>query len=278
MLIQQSIKLTTFTLICLISNIRTVSSSVNPHSIDGRHSFSLTTFDPTGHLQQVESAIRASTLGVPVICAKYDGGIVFVSPHAHALPSPLIRDVGTLRITHICKNIVVAHSGVGADGRVLVAEAQRIAIEHAYTFDEDIPITSFLNQLALLYQKYTMKASVRPFGCALLVAHCGGDDSDHDCQIYQLDPSGALQLMDEGIGMIGKEGQLANRRDISALLRNPELNMSRDKVTSEIVSAMKRDDEMIDAMNLGNNNREKFTSFLVASLSFGGRLQLDVRD
>lgn len=33
----------------------------------GRHSYSLTTFDPTGNLDQVVRAIRASTLGVPIV-------------------------------------------------------------------------------------------------------------------------------------------------------------------------------------------------------------------
>eukprot|EP00814_Leptocylindrus_danicus_P002836 CAMPEP_0116009234 /NCGR_PEP_ID=MMETSP0321-20121206/3316_1 /TAXON_ID=163516 /ORGANISM="Leptocylindrus danicus var. danicus, Strain B650" /LENGTH=120 /DNA_ID=CAMNT_0003478167 /DNA_START=41 /DNA_END=403 /DNA_ORIENTATION=+ len=118
-----------------------------------------------------------------------------------------------------------------------------------------------------------MKAGVRPFGCALIVAYCdGGGDS----QVYQLDPSGAVQRMEEGIGMIGEEGSLVNQQDISKLMRNPELKMSQENVTHEIVSAMKREAEMVDATNFGKKSLEKSMSFLVATLSFDGRLQLDV--
>ena len=139
-------------------------SAVTP---DGRHSYSLTTFNTDGKLEQVERALVASSMGTPIIGIIKGDTILLSSPQI--LPSPLMNDDGTSRFTVVSPQIVVGHSGISADGRVLVESAQRLAIEHAYTFDEPISIRLFLEEISLLFQEYTMKPGARPFGCTLLV-------------------------------------------------------------------------------------------------------------
>jgi 20S proteasome alpha/beta subunit len=157
----------------------------------------LSTFDSAGRLGQVQHALRASTLGTPILAIATETDIVMASPEA--LPSPLIIRDGTSRFILVSKDIMVAHSGLSADGRLLAAAAQRLAVEHDYTFDESIPIEIFLQEMSLLMQEYTMKAAVRPFGACLLIGHnplsnkiVSMGKSTRKPTLYRIDPSGAI--------------------------------------------------------------------------------------
>lgn len=167
--------------------------------LDGRYSFSLTTFDPNGKLNQVERASRAAFLGTPVVALCRPNVILLAAPQA--LPNSLVEDDGTARFVKVSPDIVVAHTGVAADGRIAIAAGQRLAVEHEFTFDETIPVQVFLEAMALLFQEYTMKAGARPFGCALLVG------SLETGELYRLDPSGSV----ETLGMCGVIGSLAEK-------------------------------------------------------------------
>lgn len=164
----------------------------------GTYSFSLTTFDPSGKLGQVERAMTAASLGVPLLAACHNDGIIsFAAPQI--LPSPLHKDDGTTRFSPISPNIAICHSGISADGRVVIAAAQQLAMEHAFTFDEPIPISIFLEEVSLLFQEYTMKVGARPMGVTLLIGYVPHteDDADSDAspQLYRIDPSGAVSSL-----------------------------------------------------------------------------------
>lgn len=167
-----------------------------PIDIDGRHSFSLSTFDPSGRLGQVYHASSAASLGPPIVfVCRPEDGILMASPQV--LPSPLIQDDGTARFARITSQILAAHSGLSADGRLLVAAAQRMAIEHEYVYDEPIPIDIFLEEISLLFQEYTMKAASRPFGVTLVVAYLpdGSTKEENPPQVYRVDPSGSVESL-----------------------------------------------------------------------------------
>ena len=185
----------------------------------GRYSFSLSTFDKEGRLNQVERAQRAASLGPPVVAVSLRNGKGCVMASLFATPSPLMEDDGTARFVRISDTIAVAHSGVSADGRAVTAAAQRLAVEHAYTFHDDgsadggsemIPIDLFLEEVSQLFQRYTMKPGCRPFGCSLLVAHipsgtlfsdntsgCTPSSSSNSrCRLYRIDPSGMVEMVE----------------------------------------------------------------------------------
>lgn len=209
-----------FTLLYLIlSFLIHLKSCLASDRLDGRFSFSLTTFDPTGKLRQVERATEAALLGTPLVAVCFPNKIIMACPQV--LASPFMTDDGTARFNRITRNIVVTHSGVSADGRVLTAAAQRMAAEHAYTFDEPIPVESLLEGMSLLFQEYTMKAGSRPFGCSLLVAHVPSPDEDASNaapRLYRIDPSGAVQTMSNYavIGSLENKGSLAEALDAFA--------------------------------------------------------------
>jgi hypothetical protein len=161
-------------------------------SLEGRFSFSLSTFNPSGKLGQVERAIIASSLGTPIVAVIKNDRILMASPQI--LPSPFMKDDGTTRFAPITQHIAMAHSGISADGRVLVAAAQQLAVEHAYTYDENIPIDLFLEELSLLFQEYTMTPGVRPFGAIVLIAHTPATTSvnGEGPLLFRIDPSGSV--------------------------------------------------------------------------------------
>lgn len=187
-------------------------------AVDGRHSFSLTTFDPNGRLGQVERAITATTLGTPVVALCRQDYIVMGS--LQALPSVLVLDDGTSRFARVSPSIAIATSGVGADGRIVAAAAQRLAVEHQYTFDEHISIETLLEEVSLLFQEYTVKPGSRPFGCTLLVAYMPSQrnvalkEGPNTPQLYRIDPSGSV----ESLGSYGIIGSHTN--SIASQLHN----------------------------------------------------------
>jgi len=199
--------------------------------VDGRYSYSLTTFDPNGRLGQVERAMIAASLGTPVLAVCRKEHILMVSPQG--LPSKLVLDDGTSRFCRISPSILVAHSGVGADGRVVGAAAQRMAVEYEYTFDEDIPIENFLEEISLLFQEYTIEAGSRPFGCALLVAYfpqniaMGGPPTP---QLYRIEPSGSVESLGTH-GVIGNSASLSAQLSDIAKFTNNTLEQDHSSIT-----------------------------------------------
>jgi 20S proteasome subunit alpha 2 len=184
------------TLLLLSTAVLPVCFGSDP--MDGRYSFSLTTFNPSGKLGQVERAIVASSLGTPIVAVAQGQRILLASPQI--LPSPFMEDDGTARFSSVAPHIAIAHSGISADGRVLVAAAQRLAVEHAYTFEEPIPIELLLEELSLLFQEYTMKPASRPFGATLLVAHVSPVTGES--QLFRIDPSGSVQAYTEKYAIV----------------------------------------------------------------------------
>jgi hypothetical protein len=174
-----------------------VGGSTLPAACDAQQSggapyrFSLTTFDPAGQLGQVQRAVQAAARGVPLIA--------FVDTHTEALwlaapqrlPSVCMTDDGTARWGRVTPNIVVAHTGVGADGRLLLQRAHQIALSHDYQYGTAIPLATLLQELALVLQEATRHAGGRPGGATLLVAHL---PSHGRPTLVRLDPSGSMTV------------------------------------------------------------------------------------
>ena len=179
----------------VLSSISLIEANVDP--IEGRYSFSLTTFSPSGKLPQLEHAIKASTLGPPIIGISLPHRNEILLASIQTLPSPLMNDDGTSRFVKISKSILMGHTGVNADGRVLCEAAQRLSVEHTYTFNEEIPVNVLLEEMALLFQQYTMKPGCRPFGSCLIVASVNRADVDENgCCLFRIDPAGTVTKLD----------------------------------------------------------------------------------
>ena len=257
-------------------------------SVGGRYSFSLSTFDQNGRLAQVERAALAASLGPPVVAVSLSNGAGCVMASLFSTPSPLVNDDGTARFVRISDNIAVAHSGVSADGRAIAAAAQRLAVEHAYTFADDgsdeemIPIDFFLEEMSGLFQKYTMKPGSRPFGCSLLVAHLPNDDnagsgtcssssgsSTACCRLYRIDPSGMVRLVEPICCIGGGEGGSVADKIVEQLEERRCAESSSLEEAERILLEVMRDvlSEEGDANAVSNSQKVPGHTFLASTLT-----------
>ena len=252
-------------LILMAMIFRTTASS----SIDGRYSFSLTTFDPSGKLGQVERAIIASSLGTPIIAAilpvqnnsnnedDRKHAIIMASPQI--LPSPFLEDDGTSRFTQIAPHIVMGHSGISADGRALIKAAQRLAVEHSYTFEEPVPIELFLEELSLLMQQYTMKPGSRPFGSTLLVAYVPPQTSAQTRKLpklYRIDPSGSVIAYEENYAIVNGKSldQGTIERKLKEMMTETSTSSEIDKYRNDLKDILNESMSTNGNRNPSSNN------------------------
>lgn len=286
-------------LLCTIFNpqIRFADGS---NGYGGRHSYSLTTFDPSGNLDQVGRAVRASMLGAPVVALSIlssetidepDEGIYICIPLRFlGTESPLIIDDGTPRIVSISSSICICHTGVGADGRALCDVAVALALDHRYLYGEEISLEELLEALAEKVQEMTMKAGSRPYGCALLVACLGsgndngnGDDRGKEATMYRIDPSGSVELLNgnsddvnvekrrkSSIAFLGnwnikKEQELRSRF-------NSQQYINEGQVQDALIGAIESNDST--NTHSTSNDRRSNQTFLYASFTRKGGLHI----
>lgn len=181
-----------FVPIFALLSLRDALISASSPASSNRHSFSLTTFDPSGKLFQVDHAVEAAALGAPILALVLEDKVILAAPQN--LPSPLMIDDGTPRFTRLSPSIVMAYTSLSGDGRRVSMEAQRMVLNYQYTFDEEIPIETLLQQLSLLFQSYTMKPGRRPFGCTIVIGCVPSavGDLERSPQLFRLDPSGSI--------------------------------------------------------------------------------------
>lgn len=185
---------------------------------ENRYSFSLTTFDPSGKLGQVDRAVEAASLGPPLVLVALQDRVLLAAPQH--LPSPFMLDDGTPRFTQITPEIIITQTGLSADGRALCRAAQNIALNYRYTFDEDIPVDNFLQELSLLFQEYTMKPGCRPFGSTIIVAHVPSKMYGAAAgrpQLFQVNSSGSMVALEDCCVINGR-----GHEDLKALKKQLE--------------------------------------------------------
>jgi len=151
-----------------------------------RYSFSLTTFNPSGKLVQIEYALNAVNAGQPAVGIKAKDGVVIATEKKHK--SALQDETSYHKVETICPHIGVVYSGMGPDYRVIVKHARHEAAAYKQRYGEDIPTEQLVQTVAEIFQNYTQQGGVRVFGISLLII---GIDSKGP-MLYQCDPSGCF--------------------------------------------------------------------------------------
>ena len=261
---------------------RCVSSSSSTGA-SNRYSFSLTTFDPSGKLGQVDRAVEAAARGPPiavvVVVATNDNSNkrIFLAAPQMFPSSPFVKDDGTPRMVRITPELVLAHTGLSADGRMVCAAAQTLALQYRYTYNTDIPVDSFLQGISLLFQEYTMKAGRRPFGCTVVVAYCpsGSQNKQQNSPspgAFRIDPSGSIVALDKCSIVNGKGDedlfQLKDRITASSSLVDDDT--AEDSLQDTIAQWLYEQLSMQAKRNRVETVAEKF---IVASVSSDGLFQ-----
>ena len=278
-------------------------------SIGARHSYSLTTFDQSGNLDQVGRAVRASMLGAPVVALSIppssettvtgpdsesrstppEEGIYMCIPLRFlGTNSPLIIDDGTPRIVPISSSICICHTGVGADGRALCDIAVSLALDYRYVYGEEISLEELLGTLAEKVQEMTMKAGTRPYGCALLVAclgngNVGGDNEGREANMYRIDPSGSVELLNasdmldaenerrSSVAFLGKWNS-KKEQDLRSQIGSQQY-INEQQVQDALISAVEENGDSTPTQSTPNEGKGDQT-FLYASFTRKGGLRI----
>ena len=151
----------------------------------GDMNFSLTTFNKTGKLLQIEYALNRVQQGKMALGIKATNGVVIATDKK--VPTILVDEKEYEKIQSITPTTGYVYAGMGPDFRVLVRNARKLSQEYYLRYREIQPVSQVVRESAKLMQEYTQSGGVRPFGVSCLVA--GYDDEGP--QLYQVDPSGA---------------------------------------------------------------------------------------
>jgi len=153
--------------------------------MDSEYSFSLTTFNPSGKLVQIEYALHRVTTGAPALGIKAKNGVVLATEKK--VPNVLVDESTFKKVENFTDNIGVVYAGLVPDYRVLLRKGRKQAQQYFTTYRDPIPVSQLVRESAAIMQEFTQSGGVRPFGLSLMIA--GYDDSGP--QLFQVDPSGA---------------------------------------------------------------------------------------
>mmetsp|Transcript_2142 Transcript_2142/g.9368 ORF Transcript_2142/g.9368 Transcript_2142/m.9368 type:complete len:241 (-) Transcript_2142:138-860(-) len=151
---------------------------------DNFFNFSLTTFNRSGRLLQIEYALNAVRNGKLSVGIRATDGVVIVTEKK--MPSVLFDSKDVTKIEPITSSCGMVFAGLMADFRVLVRRSRKTAQTYKLTYGENQPIRELVKGTARVVQEYTQSGGVRPFGVSVLAAGYD-DDGPH---LYQIDPSG----------------------------------------------------------------------------------------
>ncbi|KAL0232054.1 hypothetical protein PCE1_003050 [Barthelona sp. PCE] len=128
-------------------------------------------FAPDGQLSQISAATRASERGFASAALITQTGVIVGT--AQRLNAELEDVSYTQKISLIDEKILLAFSGLTADGRVLVDKAREKSQIFRLTYADEPSCSYLSDQVARVMQKFTQSGGVRPFGVAALI--CGLD-------------------------------------------------------------------------------------------------------
>mmetsp|Transcript_53144 Transcript_53144/g.108391 ORF Transcript_53144/g.108391 Transcript_53144/m.108391 type:complete len:234 (+) Transcript_53144:75-776(+) len=151
----------------------------------GDMNFSLTTFNKTGKLMQIEYALARVQQGKMALGIKAKNGVVIATDKK--VTTTLVDADEYQKIQNITPTTGFVYAGMGPDFRVIIRNARKAAQKYYLTYREVQPVAQVVRESALLMQEYTQSGGVRPFGVSCLVA--GYDDEGP--QLFQVDPSGS---------------------------------------------------------------------------------------
>lgn len=149
-------------------------------------SYGLTTFSPSGKLVQIEYATTAANNGATTLGIKAVDGVVIAAEKKVA--STLVDPSSIQKVYALDEHVGCTYSGIGPDSRVLIDHARKECQQYRLTYNEPMPVSQLVREIASLFQEFTQSGGVRPFGCSLLIS--GADAMGH--HLYQVDPSGTF--------------------------------------------------------------------------------------
>jgi 20S proteasome alpha/beta subunit len=159
---------------CVSSNQRR-SYSTTRVSTKERYDRSVTTFDPTGRLFQVEYAQQATlrSLRNLLVMAIVVDDTTYVLTTSSSLPRSMEsthQSSPTTQFIHrISENIWLIGIGLVGDIRAVASHLRMQAQQHIYNYDEELTIKQAATIVSNLQHQLTFQAGVRPLGISCFV-------------------------------------------------------------------------------------------------------------
>ena len=124
----------------------------------GDYDFSLTTFSSGGKLSQIESALKAVSLGGQCVGVKAKNGAVIAVESKP--PSPLAERGTNLKIQAINPCVGCVYSGRSTDYRVLLKSLRKKAMAYKLRLGVEMPTREVVKSAAALMQEFTQSGGV----------------------------------------------------------------------------------------------------------------------
>ena len=186
------------------------------------YSLSLTTFDPSGRLQQLEHAYRCVDGAWPCCAYVCDDGLVVAKWAAHVEGA----SKQCLQICRVSDRLCLTYAGLKSDFRALTKKCRELAVDYVRDFDTEPSVCYLADAMSSILQEHTQRGGLRPFGCTLILA--GVDDDDTSLKIYTIEPSGwSAPFYSAAIGLDAKklQDQLRGKvDDVIKVLKNFEID------------------------------------------------------
>jgi len=152
----------------------------------------ITIFSPEGRIYQVEYAFKAiNSTNLTVVAVKgVDTACVAV---LKKVPDKLIVPSSVSSVFQITDTIGAVIIGLVPDCRFSAQRARHEAAQWKYKHGVDIGTDQLARRMADINQYYTQNASMRSFGCSMLLV--GFDKDTNSPAIFKVDPAGYYRSM-----------------------------------------------------------------------------------
>ncbi len=155
-----------------------------------RYDRSITTFDPSGRLLQVEYSIEATKRGENIMAFLADDGSIVV-----LVAQPKERATRSAKVHRIDDHLWLFTAGLSGDARTLAAYLRSSARQHKLSYGEPMTVEEAAQQSAATQHTLTRFGGARPLGCTAIVL---GRNPSHGetigpSRLFRTDPGGGLE-------------------------------------------------------------------------------------
>jgi 20S proteasome alpha/beta subunit len=155
-----------------------------------RYDRSITTFDQSGRLLQVEYGMEAASRGETVLAVWTEGGIYVV-----VKTQQLISSSSSHKVHRIDEHLWLFTAGLSGDARALTSSLRSSCQQHRLSYGEASTVEQAARHTASLQHQLTRTGGARPLGCTAIVVGIdptasGGAGSS---RVFRTDPGGILE-------------------------------------------------------------------------------------
>ena len=150
---------------------------------------SITTFDPSGRLLQVEYGLEAASRGESVTAVLQDDGSILV-----LLSRPTNSAATSAKVHRIDEHLWLFTAGLSGDARVVASYVRSECRRHRLSYGEAMTVEEVARAVADIQHELTRTAGARPLGCTAIVV---GTDPTYKVagtsRIFRSNPGGILE-------------------------------------------------------------------------------------